>query len=112
MTFEIDENTLNSLIKESIKKTLIKESKKDKKEKNSALTSKTRSVLKWLKTDQENNAAIVRELWPEKDEDSARSLFSKKLRGEDSTGKKYSFTEDEITHMYNMKDSFISKNKS
>ena len=71
--------------------------------------AKEKNVIKWLKSEQENNAAVARELWPELDDDAARSLFSKKLRGHDSEGKPYSFSEDEVNTLYNIKDRFITK---
>lgn len=66
-------------------------------------------VLKWLKNEQTNNASIARDLWPDMNEDTARSLFSKKLRGHDADGNSYSFTDTEISKLFNIKNKFISK---
>ena len=100
--------------KSSKKNQKAKDDKKEKDKDNKADDTKLKSVIKWLKSDQDNNAAVVRELWPEKchkknGEDSARSLFSKKLRGKDSEGKTYSFTAKEVNDLYSMKDRYIQK---
>ena len=93
---------------------LLMEKKKNKKKEQSIDAGKNADVINWLKNDQENNASAMRELWPDKcrtkeDEDSARSLFSKKKRGEDSTGKKYSFTPKEFHKLYSIKDKYVNK---
>ncbi len=101
-----DKIKLTNLIAESIIE-FLNEKKSSKKD----VVSKTKydTVLKWLKNDQENNASVARELWPQMDDDTARSLFSKKVRGHDSNGKKYSFKAHEINKLYNMKEKFINK---
>lgn len=81
----------------------------DKRKHSQSSSNREQSVLKWLRSDQIDHAAICRELWPKMNEDTARSLFSKKVRGEDADGNPYSFTEKEINSLYNMKDRFISK---
>lgn len=70
---------------------------------------KEQEVIQWLKDDQENNAAVARELWPGKDEDAARSEFSKKVRGKDANGKSYSFDAKDVNRLYNIKNRFINK---
>lgn len=74
-----------------------------------ASQNKEQEVIQWLKDDQENNAAVARELWPGKDEDAARSEFSKKVRGHDATGKSYSFDAKDVNRLYNIKNRFINK---
>lgn len=74
-----------------------------------ASQNKEQEVIQWLKDDQENNAAVARELWPNKDEDAARSEFSKKVRGRDASGKPYSFDEKDVNRLYNIKNRFINK---
>lgn len=75
-------------------------------------------VQKWLDSAQQLHSQLAYRLWPDMNEDEARSLFSKKYRGEDASGKEYSFDDDEMNSLYNMKDKFISqitgigKNKS
>lgn len=74
-----------------------------------ASQNKEQEVIQWLKDDQENNAAVARELWPNKDEDAARSEFSKKVRGKDASGKPYSFDAEDVNRLYNIKNRFINK---
>lgn len=74
-----------------------------------ASKEKEHEVIQWLKDDQENNAAVARELWPNKDEDAARSEFSKKVRGNDANGKPYSFDAKDVNRLYNIKNRFINK---
>lgn len=102
------ENKLYKMIKESFFEAEKQDAEQTDKRKNAeASSTKTQSVIKWLNSDQVDQAAIVRQLWPDTDEDAGRSLFSKKLRGHDADGKPYSFSSDEINTMYNMKDRFI-----
>ena len=65
--------------------------------------------MKWLDSAQELHSVLAYELWPEKDEDSARSEFSKKYRGEDDRGREYQFDDDEINTLYNMRSDFIQR---
>lgn len=71
-------------------------------------SGKRESVMKWLDSAQELHSVLSYELWPDKDEDSARSLFSKKYRGEDNNGKRYEFDPQEINRLYNLRGDFIS----
>ena len=71
-------------------------------------SGKRESVLKWLDSAQELHSVLAYELWPDKDEDAARSLFSKKYRGEDNKGKHYEFEPEEINTLYNLRGDFIS----
>ena len=71
-------------------------------------TGKRESVMKWLDSAQELHSVLSYELWPGKDEDTARSLFSKKYRGEDNEGKHYEFSPEEINSLYNLRGDFIS----
>ncbi len=69
------------------------------------------SVMKWLDNNLTNHAAIAYKLYKTKmgdevEEGNARSLFTKKYKGRDSSGKPYSFDDSEITTLYNMKDSY------
>ena len=74
-----------------------------------ASRERERNVIKWLTDDQENNAAVAAQLWPEMDEDTRRSLFSKKLRGHDSDGKSYHFTAEEVNELWKIKNMFVKK---
>ena len=71
-------------------------------------SAKRDSVLRWLDSEQELHSVLAYELWPEKDEDTARSLFSKKYRGEDNHGKSYEFDPGEINRLYNLRGDFIT----
>ena len=74
-----------------------------------ASKSVEKEIITWLTDHQENNAAVAAKLWPEKDEDTRRSEFSKKVRGEDADGKPYHFDKDEMTKLWNIKNTFIDK---
>lgn len=76
---------------------------------DSDTSSKKNSVLKWLDTAQELHSVLAYELWPDKDEDAARSEFSKKYRGHDDEGTPYHFSDEEINDLYNMRDDFIER---
>lgn len=73
--------------------------------------NKKDAVLRWLDTAQELHSVLAYELWPDMDEDSARSEFSKKYRGHDDDDKPYHFTDEEINDLYDMKDDFIKRIK-
>ena len=71
-------------------------------------------VMKWLDSDLELHSTLAYELYPEKvgndtDKGEARSLFSKKYRGHDDTGKAYSFDDDEINKLYNLRNKYIKQ---
>lgn len=70
-------------------------------------SAKRDSVLKWLDSAQELHSVLAYALWPDMDEDDARSLFSKKYNGE-SQGKHYEFDPEEINTLYNLRGDFIS----
>ena len=72
-------------------------------------TNARQMVDRWLDSAQQLHSQLAYRLWPGMDKDEARSLFSKKYRGEDAEGKTYSFNDKEIDTLYNMKDRFISK---
>lgn len=59
-------------------------------------------VMQWLSNDHVKNSEIAYDLWPDMDEDEARSLFSKKALGTDSNGNQYSFEDNEIVTLFNM----------
>lgn len=80
-----------------------------KEKKGQSKSHRVQEIIQWLKDDQVNNAALARILFPDLSDDAARSLFSKKVRGHDNKGKSYSFSDDEIAHLYNLKGRFITK---
>ena len=83
--------------------------KETKSHKDDVVDHKKSIVLQWLDTAQELHSVLSYELWPDVDEDSARSEFSKKYRGEDANHKKYSFTDEEINGLYSMREDFIKR---
>lgn len=82
---------------------------KDKPYDGDGTDKKRNEVMKWLDSAQELHSILAYRLWPEKDEDEARSLFSKKYRGEDAEGNEYSFDDDDINKLFNMKDRYIDE---
>ena len=117
----LTESRLNQIISESIKRAILKEGffdsfpsmyekeeKKDDdspKEKGENKTSAKRRerVISRLKSDGVDVAQYAYRLWPDKDEDSARSYFYKCLDGKtNDTGDVYKFTSDEINRLYSM----------
>ena len=117
----LTESKLNQIISESIKRVILKEGffdsfpsmyekeeKKDDdspKEKGENKTSAKRRerVISRLKSDGVDVAQYAYRLWPDKDEDSARSYFYKCLDSKtNDTGDVYKFTSDEINRLYSM----------
>ena len=120
MKVTLTESKLNSIIAESIKRVLSegffdsfpsmyeKEEKKDddsskEKGENQASTKRRERVISRLKSDGVDVAQYAYRLWPDKDEDSARSYFYKCLDSKtNDTGDVYKFTSDEINRLYSM----------
>lgn len=117
----LTESRLNQIISESIKRAILKEGffdsfpsmyekeeKKDddsskEKEGNKASAKRRERVISRLKSDGVDVAQYAYRLWPDKDEDSARSYFYKCLDGKtNDTGNVYKFTSDEINRLYSM----------
>lgn len=89
------------------KKASSKPKSKSKDSQEEELGVKRSEVMKWLDSAQSLHSVLAYKLWPDMDKDEARSLFSKKYRGEDAEGNSYSFDVDDITTLFNMKDRFI-----
>ena len=120
MKVTLTESKLNSIIAESIKRVLSegffdsfpsmyeKEEKKDddsskEKGENQASANRRERVISRLKSDGVDVAQYAYRLWPDKDEDSARSYFYKCLDSKtNDTGDVYKFTSDEINRLYSM----------
>ena len=117
----LTESRLNQIISESIKRAILKEGffdsfpsmyekeeKKDndsskEKEGNKASAKRRERVISRLKSDGVDVAQYAYRLWPDKDENSARSYFYKCLDGKtNDTGDVYKFTSDEINRLYSM----------
>ena len=117
----LTESRLNQIISESIKRAILKEGffdsfpsmyekegKKDddsskEKGENKASAKRRERVISRLKSDGVDVAQYAYRLWPDKDEDSARSYFYKCLDSKtNDTGDVYKFTSDEINRLYSM----------
>ena len=117
----LTESRLNQIISESIKRAILKEGffgsfpsmyeKEEKKDddsskekgENKASAKRRERVISRLKSDGVDVAQYAYRLWPDKDEDSARSYFYKCLDGKtNDTGDVYKFTSDEINRLYSM----------
>ena len=117
----LTESRLNQIISESIKRAILKEGffdsfpsmyeKEEKKDDDSskekgesqASAKRRERVISRLKSDGVDVAQYAYRLWPDKDEDSARSYFYKCLDGKtNDTGDVYKFTSDEINRLYSM----------
>lgn len=117
----LTESRLNQIISESIKRAILKEGffdsfpsmyeKEEKKDddsskekgENQASAKRRERVISRLKSDGVDVAQYAYRLWPDKDEDSARSYFYKCLDSKtNDTGNVYKFTSDEINRLYSM----------
>lgn len=117
----LTESRLNQIISESIKRAMLKEGffdsfpsmyeKEEKKDddsskekgENQASEKRRERVISRLKSDGVDVAQYAYRLWPDKDEDSARSYFYKCLDSKtNDTGDVYKFTSDEINRLYSM----------
>ena len=64
---------------------------------------KRNTVTSLLKKDVVKNSQFAYKIWPDMDEDTARSLFSKKVNGEpDNDGVVRKFTDEEISQLYEL----------
>lgn len=117
----LTESRLNQIISESIKRAILKEGffdsfpsmyeKEEKKDddsskekgENQASAKRRERVISRLKSDGVDVAQYAYRLWPDKDENSARSYFYKCLDSKtNDTGNVYKFTSDEINRLYSM----------
>ena len=86
----------------------------DEGENSASLEHKRDIVIQWLDSDLDLHSTLAYELYPdmvgnENEKGSARSEFSKKYKGKDSTGKPYSFDSEEINKLYNLRNKFIKQ---
>lgn len=86
----------------------------DRESPDSSIEHKREIVMKWLDSDLELHSTLAYELYPDKvgnenQEGSARSVFSKKYNGKDATGKEYSFDDEEINKLYNLRNKYIKQ---
>lgn len=69
-------------------------------------------VMKWLDSEQNLHSVLSYKLWLKSEDgpgtkEGCRSEFSKKYNGHDDTGKEYSFSDDEINKLYNLRNAYI-----
>ena len=105
------EEQIYNLIKDSIDESLFEKKRRwDTKDirRETDTNQRRRIVLKWLDSDLELHSELAYKLWPRKSEDAARSLFSKKYKGQ-SQGKHYEFTPSEINRLYNLRGQYIKR---
>lgn len=101
-------NRIKKLIRETIEENYYFEksepNKKTTDEKNGDKNGKLRREIEdWVRSEYQLNSTLAYHLWPEKDEDTARSLFAKKANGEDADGNGYSFSDAEIVKLANIR---------
>ena len=72
-------------------------------------TQMRKMVKTWLDSALELHSVLAYRLWPEKKKSTARASFSKKYNGEDSYGNEYSFSDSEITRLYNMRNDYVKR---
>lgn len=102
-------NKIKKIIRETIEENNFFETK-DNNKFDSGENSQTRQEIeKWVDSALQKDSTLAYELWPDKDEDSARSLFAKKANGRDANGNKYEFTDPEIVKLANIKDDYIEE---
>lgn len=81
-----------------------KPNRKKNDEKNGNYNSQMRKeVEEWVRSEYQLNSTLAYHLWPDKDEDTARSLFAKKANGQDADGNGYSFSDAEIVKLANIR---------
>ena len=98
MNKRILQESIKRMVKESIDEILGYGKIYEEKEETSDITNKktyVNSVLKKNDNDKYDHAHLAYQLWPDMDKDSARSLFSKCVRG------KRNFSDKDITSLYN-----------
>ena len=69
-------------------------------------------VMKWLDSEQNLHSVLSYKLWLKSEDgpgtkEGCRSEFSKKYNGHDDTGKEYSFSDEEINKLYNLRNAYI-----
>lgn len=101
-------NTIKKLIRESIEENYYFEKSEPNRKvnddkKDNASEHLRREIEDWVRSEYQLNSTLAYHLWPEKDEDTARSLFAKKANGEDADGNGYNFSDAEIVKLANIR---------
>lgn len=95
---------IRKMISEKINRYLYEDdSEKSKASSDDNMEIKRNTVTSLLKKDVVKNSQFAYKIWPDMDEDTARSLFSKKVNGEpDNDGVVRKFTDEEISQLYEL----------
>ena len=101
-------NRIKKLIREAIEENYYFEKsepnrKTTDEKKDNASEQLRREIEDWVRSEYQLNSTLAYHLWPEKDEDTARSLFAKKANGQDADGNGYSFSDAEIVKLANIR---------
>jgi hypothetical protein len=101
-------NRIKKLIREAIEENYYFEksepNRKKTDEKNGNKNGQLRREIEdWVRSEYQLNSTLAYHLWPDKDEDTARSLFAKKANGEDADGNGYNFSDAEIVKLANIR---------
>lgn len=112
MITETEKKALKNRIKKLIRETIEENYYFEKSEQNKKTTDEKkgdkngklrREIEDWVRSEYQLNSTLAYHLWPEKNEDTARSLFAKKANGEDADGNGYSFSDAEIVKLANIR---------
>lgn len=94
---------IREMISEKINRYLCEDDNEKSKSSNDNMEIKRNTVTSLLKKDVVKNSQFAYKIWPDMDEDTARSLFSKKVNGEpDNDGVVRKFTDEEISQLYEL----------
>lgn len=94
---------IREMISEKINRYLCEDDNEKSKSSNDNMEIKRNTVTSLLKNDVVKNSQFAYKIWPDMDEDTARSLFSKKVNGEpDNDGVVRKFTDEEISQLYEL----------
>jgi hypothetical protein len=102
-------NKIKRLVREAIEENFYNEynnepNRKENDEKSDNATKQLRREIEnWVRSEYQLNSTLAYHLWPDKDEDTARSLFAKKANGSDSDGNSYDFSDAEIVKLANIR---------
>lgn len=103
---KIDETIIRNKVRNIVKEEVYKYANQIISEANDNVDMKRKAVMNMLKDDKFNHAELMRHIYHPRDkgeEDTYRSLFSKKATGKpDTDGSVRHFTDQEITKLYEL----------
>lgn len=102
-------NRIKKLIREAIEENYYFEKSEPNRKTNDESQPNTskqmrREVEQWVRSEYQLNSTLAYRLWPDKDKDTARSLFAKKANGQDADGNGYEFSDSEIVKLANIRN--------